>query len=350
MDKLTYASSGVSIDEGNKAVELMKQKVSSTYIDGVVGELGLFSGGFSLGAFKDMEEPVLLAATDGVGTKLLLAQQMDIHSSVGQDLVAMCVNDLICQGARPLFFLDYIATGKVKAEKIADIVGGIADACKLSGCALIGGETAEMPDMYQEEDYDLAGFAVGIADRKKMIDGSGVQSGDVLIGLSSSGFHSNGYSLVRKLFFDTLGLGKEDRIPGTSLKVGETLLTPTKLYVSLVMDLLRKHDIKGIAHITGGGLTENVPRVIPGGFHAFIDRNSWEMPEIFRYVLSLDKIEESELYRSFNMGIGMVLVVSKDQEREVLKSIAGHPDHRAFVIGEIGRSDSEAEASKVVYR
>lgn len=348
MEKLTYASSGVSIDEGNKAVELMKQKVASTYIDGVVGELGLFSGGFSLGAFKDMQEPVLLAATDGVGTKLMLAQMMDIHHSVGQDLVAMCVNDLICQGARPLFFLDYIATGKVRAEKIADIVGGIADACKISGCALIGGETAEMPDMYPEEEYDLAGFAVGIADRAKMIDGSKVKAGDAIIGLASSGFHSNGYSLVRKLFFDKLGLKKEDRIPGTDLTVGEALLCPTKLYVKLVLDLKERFDVKAVAHITGGGLTENVPRVLPKNTQATVDKGSWEMPEVFRYVVSLDMIEEAELYRSFNMGIGMVLVVPEEQVNDVLQAVQAHEGHQAFRIGRIENSDSSSP--KVVLR
>lgn len=348
MEKLTYASSGVSIDEGNKAVELMKQKVASTYIDGVVGELGLFSGGFSLGAFKEMQEPVLLAATDGVGTKLMLAQMMDIHHTVGQDLVAMCVNDLICQGARPLFFLDYIATGKVKAEKIAGIVGGIADACKLSGCALIGGETAEMPDMYPEEEYDLAGFAVGIADRAKMLDGSKVQVGDVIIGLASSGFHSNGYSLVRKLFFDKLGLKKEDLIPGTDLNVGEALLCPTKLYVKLVLDLMERFDIKAVAHITGGGLTENVPRVLPKYTQATVDKGSWDMPQVFRYVTSLELIEEAELYRSFNMGIGMVLVVPKEQAEQVLQAVKEQEGQEGFLIGTIEKSDSEMP--KVVLR
>nr|MBP8763626.1 phosphoribosylformylglycinamidine cyclo-ligase [Acetoanaerobium sp.] len=207
MEKLTYAASGVDIDEGNRAVQLMKSKVASTYTSAVVGDLGAFSGGFSLKDFKHMEEPVLLAATDGVGTKLIIAQMMDKHHSVGQDLVAMCVNDLICQGAKPLFFLDYVATGKVNAEKIANIVGGIADGCKMADCSLIGGETAEMPDMYTEDEYDLAGFAVGIADKAKILDGSRVKEGDVVIGLASSGLHSNGYSLARKLFFDHLGLG-----------------------------------------------------------------------------------------------------------------------------------------------
>lgn len=349
MEKLTYAASGVSIDEGNKAVELMRQKVASTYLDGVVGEIGLFSGGFSLSAFRGMQDPVLLAATDGVGTKLLVAQMMDVHHTVGQDLVAMCVNDLICQGAKPLFFLDYIATGKVKAEKVANIVGGIADACKMAGCALIGGETAEMPDMYTEEDYDLAGFAVGIVDRNRMIDGSRVSQGDVIIGLGSSGFHSNGYSLVRKLFFEKMGLRREDVLTDSGLKVGEALLEPTKIYVRQVLSLMEQFDLRAVAHITGGGILENIPRVLPKGMQATIDKGSWEMSPIFEYVLSLDQIEEAELYRSFNMGIGMVVIVPAEQADQVIQQIHADKEHRAYRIGRIEKSVA-GDLPKVVLR
>ena len=236
MKKITYADSGVDITEGNRAVELMKAKVKETYTNGVVGDIGLFAGGFSLGNMSGMEEPVLLASTDGVGTKIMIAQQMDVHDTVGIDLVAMCVNDLICQGAKPLFFLDYIATGNVQAEKIATIVGGIADGCKESLCALIGGETAEMPGLYSKDEYDLAGFSVGIVDKKKMIDGSTIQEGDVVIGLASTGLHSNGYSLARKLFLETLNLKLDDVYEGMSEPIGKALLRPTRLYVKTILD------------------------------------------------------------------------------------------------------------------
>ena len=263
MKKITYADSGVDITEGNRAVELMKAKVKETYTNGVVGDIGLFAGGFSLGNMSGMEEPVLLASTDGVGTKIMIAQQMDVHDTVGIDLVAMCVNDLICQGAKPLFFLDYIATGNVQAEKIATIVGGIADGCKESLCALIGGETAEMPGLYSKDEYDLAGFSVGIVDKKKMIDGSTIQEGDVVIGLASTGLHSNGYSLARKLFLETLNLKLDDVYEGMSEPIGKALLRPTRLYVKTILDLISKFNIKGISNITGGGLVENVPRILP---------------------------------------------------------------------------------------
>ena len=341
MEKLTYAASGVDIDEGNRAVQLMKSKVASTYTSAVVGDLGAFSGGFSLKDFKHMEEPVLLAATDGVGTKLIIAQMMDKHHSVGQDLVAMCVNDLICQGAKPLFFLDYVATGKVNAEKIANIVGGIADGCKMADCSLIGGETAEMPDMYTEDEYDLAGFAVGIADKAKILDGSRVKEGDVVIGLASSGLHSNGYSLARKLFFDHLGLSINDKINTSIRTIGDLLLVPTKIYVKTIMDILEKYDIKAIAHITGGGLLENVPRVLPDGLDVYINKGSWNMPEIYKEILALDKIEEKELYKSFNMGIGMVVVVNKEEAKTILDHINENSWDDAFIIGTVEKGSKK---------
>lgn len=269
---LTYKESGVDIDEGNRAVDLIKGKIKGTYDGNVVGDLGNFSGLYSLKDFVGMKEPVLLASTDGVGTKLKIAQMMDKHDTVGIDLVAMCVNDLICQGAKPLFFLDYIALGKLVPEHIEKIVGGIADGCKMSGCALIGGETAEMPGMYGEDDYDLAGFSVGIADKEKIVSGNNVKSGDVLVGISSSGVHSNGFSFIRKIFLETYNYKMEQYVEELGMTVGEALLTPTKIYVKLALDVLAKHDIKAIAHITGGGLIENITRVIPKGLGLDINK------------------------------------------------------------------------------
>ena len=255
---LTYEQSGVNIDEGNRAVSLIKGKIKETYDKNVIGDLGNFSGLYSLKDFVKMEEPVLLAATDGVGTKLKLAQMMNKHDTVGIDLVAMSVNDLICQGAKPLLFLDYIATGKLVPEHIDKIVEGVANGCKMSGCALIGGETAEMPGMYSEDEYDLAGFAVGIADKTKIVSGKDVKAGDVLVGVSSSGIHSNGFSFIRKIFLDTYNYDLNQYIEELKMTVGEALLTPTKIYVKLVLDLLEKYNIKAIAHITGGGVIENI--------------------------------------------------------------------------------------------
>ncbi|HBF4863769.1 TPA: phosphoribosylformylglycinamidine cyclo-ligase, partial [Clostridioides difficile] len=301
---LTYKESGVDIDEGNRAVDLIKGKIKGTYDGNVVGDLGNFSGLYSLKDFVGMKEPVLLASTDGVGTKLKIAQMMDKHDTVGIDLVAMCVNDLICQGAKPLFFLDYIALGKLVPEHIEKIVGGIADGCKMSGCALIGGETAEMPGMYGEDDYDLAGFSVGIADKEKIVSGNNVKSGDVLVGISSSGVHSNGFSFIRKIFLETYNYKMEQYVEELGMTVGEALLTPTKIYVKLALDVLAKHEIKAIAHITGGGLIENITRVIPKGLGLDINKKSWEKPPIFKMIEGFNAVDERELHKSFNMGIG----------------------------------------------
>ena len=318
---LTYKESGVDIDEGNRAVDLIKNKIKSTYDKNVVGDLGNFSGLYTLKDFVGMEEPVLLASTDGVGTKLKLAQMMNIHNTVGIDLVAMCVNDLICQGAKPLFFLDYIATGKLVAEQVDQIVGGIADGCKLAGCALIGGETAEMPGMYSNDEYDLAGFSVGIADRKKIISGQNVKAGDVLIGILSSGVHSNGYSFIRKIFLDKFNYKLEEYIEELQMTLGEALLTPTKIYVKLLLDIIKEHEVKAVAHITGGGVIENIPRVIPKGLGIDINRNSWEKPPIFKMIEGFNVIEEKELHKSFNMGIGLVLVVNKEDANSIVEFI-----------------------------
>lgn len=341
MKKITYADSGVDITEGNRAVELMKAKVKETYTSGVVGDIGLFAGGFSLGDVSGMEEPVLLASTDGVGTKIMIAQQMDVHDTVGIDLVAMCVNDLICQGAKPLFFLDYIATGNVQAEKIATIVGGIADGCKESLCALIGGETAEMPGLYSKDEYDLAGFSVGIVDKKKMIDGSTIQEGDVVIGLASTGLHSNGYSLARKLFLETLNLKLDDVYEGMSEPIGKALLRPTRLYVKTILDLISKFNIKGISNITGGGLVENVPRILPKDVDVVIDTESWEYPEIFEVIRRLDMVEKNEMYRSLNMGVGMVLIVSKEESSQIIDWIHNNTQDCAYAIGSVVKGEQK---------
>jgi phosphoribosylformylglycinamidine cyclo-ligase len=331
---LTYRASGVDIDEGNRAVNLIKDKIKGTYDKNVIGDLGNFSGLYSLKDFINMDEPVLLSSTDGVGTKLKLAQMMDIHNTVGIDLVAMCVNDLICQGAKPLFFLDYIATGKLIPEKIDGIVSGIVEGCKMAECALIGGETAEMPGMYSEDDYDLAGFSVGIADKSKIISGQDVNSGDTLIGISSSGIHSNGYSFIRKIFLEEYKYELTDYIEELEMTLGEALLIPTKIYVKLVMDLIKKYELKAIAHITGGGVIENIPRVIPNGLGIDIEKNSWEKPAIFKMIEKFNVIDEVELHKSFNMGIGLAMVVDSDKAEEIV-SYLNESEKQAYIIGKV---------------
>lgn len=331
---LTYRDSGVDIDEGNRAVELIKNKIKGTYDNNVIGDLGNFSGLYSLKDFMNMEEPVLLSSTDGVGTKLKLAQMLNIHNTVGIDLVAMCVNDLICQGAKPLFFLDYIATGKLVPEKIDDIVSGIVEGCRQAGCALIGGETAEMPGMYSKEDYDLAGFSVGIADKNKIISGQNVKAGDTLIGIASSGIHSNGYSFIRKIFLEEYKYELNQYIEELEMTLGEALLVPTTIYVKLIMNLIQKYDLKAIAHITGGGIIENIPRVIPKGLGIDINKNSWEKPAIFKIIEKFNSIDEIELHKSFNMGIGLVIVVDSDKSEEITKFI-NEGEEKAFIIGEV---------------
>ncbi|EGT3748479.1 TPA: phosphoribosylformylglycinamidine cyclo-ligase [Clostridioides difficile] len=355
---LTYKESGVDIDEGNRAVDLIKGKIKGTYDGNVVGDLGNFSGLYSLKDFVGMKEPVLLASTDGVGTKLKIAQMMDKHDTVGIDLVAMCVNDLICQGAKPLFFLDYIALGKLVPEHIEKIVSGIADGCKMSGCALIGGETAEMPGMYGEDDYDLAGFSVGIADKEKIVSGNNVKSGDVLVGISSSGVHSNGFSFIRKIFLETYNYKMEQYVEELGMTVGEALLTPTKIYVKLALDVLAKHDIKAIAHITGGGLIENITRVIPKGLGLDINKKSWEKPPIFKMIEGFNAVDERELHKSFNMGIGLVLIVDKENADDVVNFINNREndnadyvdkkysellEDKAYIIGEVVDSHEGVE-------
>lgn len=336
-DGLTYKDSGVDIHEGEKAVKLMKEHAERTFNENVLTGLGGFGGLFRLDV-SGMKEPVLVSGTDGVGTKLKIAFMMDKHDTVGQDCVAMCVNDILCQGARPLFFLDYIATGRLRAEKAADIVKGIADGCRMAGCALIGGETAEMPDFYSDEEYDIAGFAVGIADKSKIIDGSQIEKGDVLIGIPSSGIHSNGYSLVRKLFFEKMGLSVDDRLVELNTTLGEALLAPTRIYAELCNKILPIYDLKGIVHITGGGFYENIPRIIPEGLCAEIKIGSWDILPLFKIIQKYGNIETDEMFSTFNMGIGMIMIVKEADSENLMKDLK-ESGEKAFIIGKIAKGE-----------
>lgn len=318
---MDYKNAGVDIEAGYKSVELMKEHVKGTMRPEVLGGIGGFSGAFSMSAFKDMEKPTLVSGTDGVGTKLKLAFLMDKHNTVGIDCVAMCVNDIACAGGEPLFFLDYIACGKNFPEKIAEIVGGVADGCKQAGAALIGGETAEMPGFYPEDEYDLAGFAVGVVDEKNLITGKDLKAGDVLIGMASSGVHSNGFSLVRKVFEMT----KEsldtyyDELGGT---LGETLIAPTKIYVKALKSVKDSGvTIKACSHVTGGGFYENIPRMLPDGVKAVIKKDSYEVPAIFKLLAEKGGIEEEMMYNTYNMGIGMVLAVDPSNVDTAMKAV-----------------------------
>ncbi|MDR5658594.1 phosphoribosylformylglycinamidine cyclo-ligase [Serpentinicella sp. ANB-PHB4] len=332
-ENITYKSAGVDVEEGQKAVQLMKHHVKSTFNKNVLDDIGGFGGLFSLD-LEGIKEPVLVSGTDGVGTKLKLAFMMDKHDTIGQDCVAMCVNDILCQGAKPLFFLDYVATGQLKAEKVADIVKGVALGCRKSGCALIGGETAEMPSFYADGEYDMAGFTVGIVDKSKVITGQNIKPGNKIIGLSSSGIHSNGYSLVRKLFFDVANMGLEDWVDELGKTLGEALIEPTKIYVKPVLEALKSINIDGIVHITGGGFFENIPRVLPDNVDAKIDLGTWDMPPIFNLIQNKGNVELEEMYKTFNMGIGMMLIVDADDvdgTLEILKS----EGEQGYIIGEI---------------
>ncbi len=331
-DKLTYKDSGVDIDAGNKFVEDIKKSVQSTYIKGVMGDLGGFGGMFELG--KGYRNPVLVSGTDGVGTKLKIAFMTDKHDTIGIDAVAMCVNDIAVLGAKPLFFLDYLGTGKLDPKVSPEIVKGIAEGCKQAGCALIGGETAEMPGFYQQGEYDIAGFAVGIVEKDEIIDGSKIVSGDVAIGISSSGIHSNGYSLVRKLFFDKLSWTLDKKIDELGKTLGEELITPTKIYVKTVLNLKEKVELKGIVHITGGGFIENVPRILPDNLDMEIDKKSYEVPAIFKLMKEKGNIDETEMYKTFNMGIGMIVIVSKDQAKQAMQ-ILEDMNEQAYILGAI---------------
>jgi phosphoribosylformylglycinamidine cyclo-ligase len=342
----TYREAGVDIDAGDEFVDRIKPLVRSTFRPEVLTDLGGFGGLFRLHA-KQYEDPVLVSGTDGVGTKLKIAFLMDKHDTVGIDLVAMCVNDIAVNGAEPLFFLDYFATGKLSVDKAQQVVTGIAEGCRQAGCALIGGETAEMPSMYPEGEYDLAGFAVGVVDKPKIIDGKTIKPGDVILGLASSGLHSNGYSLARRVFFDNAKLSPSATLPEIDRPLGEVLLTPTRIYAKQILALAKEFRIKGIAHITGGGITENLPRVLPAGVRAKIDRKAWTVPPIFPALSKLGQVDREEMYRVFNMGIGLVLVVPAQSANAVLKKAEALGD-RGWQIGEIvASSASEAEVQYV---
>lgn len=339
---LNYTRAGVDIDAANRAVFLMKEVIRRTYRPEVLTDIGGFGGLCTLPA--GYREPVLVAGTDGVGTKLRVAFMCGKHDSVGIDAVAMCVNDILVSGAEPLFFLDYLAVGRLNPERVATIVGGVARGCELAGCALIGGETAEMPGFYEPEEYDIAGFAVGVVERDQIVDGRKIIPGDILIGLPSSGLHSNGFSLARKVFFEVMGATVDTFEPSLGRTVGEELLVPTRIYVRTVLALLARFEIRGMAHITGGGLTENVPRVLPPGLGAVLDPSRWPVPPVFRLIQEHGRVAEAEMFRTFNMGIGYVLIVPPEEERNLLAALEASGE-KAYVIGRI-----EDDIDGVVYR
>lgn len=335
-----YKQAGVDIAAGNEAVERMKKHVGRTMRKEVLTGLGGFGGLFALNK-EGYEEPVLVSGTDGVGTKLKLAFEMDKHDTIGIDAVAMCVNDIVVSGAEPLFFLDYLACGKLVPEKIEAIVAGVAEGCVQAGCALVGGETAEMPGMYQDGEYDIGGFAVGIVDKPKIVDGSTIRPGDAVLGLASTGVHSNGFSLVRKLLLEQKGYKLEERIEGLNGTLGEVLLEPTRIYVKSVLALLKQVEVKGMAHITGGGFLENIPRVLPEGVNVEVDYGSWPIPPIFGLMQRDGNITNNDMFRTFNMGIGMVVIVPQEQAEEAIR-LAKDLGESAYLLGRV------TEGEKVV--
>ncbi len=334
----SYKAAGVDVTAGYKSVELMKKHIAKTNIDGVISGIGGFGGCF-MPNLSGMEEPVLVSGTDGVGTKLKLAFLLDKHDTIGIDCVAMCVNDVVCGGAKPLFFLDYMALGKNVPEKVAEIVSGVAEGCVQAGCALVGGETAEMPGFYPVDEYDLAGFSVGIVDKKKIIDGEGLEAGDVLIGLPSSGVHSNGFSLVRKVFNINEETVKKT-YPELDKPLGETLLTPTKIYVKPLLALIEKCNVKAVSHITGGGFYENIPRMLKDGMSAKINKSAVPVLPIFNVIQKEGNISEHDMFNTFNMGVGMVIAIDKNQVDTAL-SVLAQAGEKAFVLGEVVKGDKE---------
>lgn len=334
-----YAEAGVDIDKGNEFVRRIKNIVAETHGRGVLNDIGGFSGLFAIGnaGFKD---PVLIASTDGVGTKLTVAKLCGRHDTIGIDLVAMCVNDVVVSGAKPLFFLDYFAISSLDIDLATEVVKGIAEGCKISGCALIGGETAEMPGLYQPGDYDIAGFVVGIAERDAIIDGSDIRVGNKIIGLASSGLHSNGYSLARKICLEEMNLSVEDHIKEFGCNLGEELLRPTRIYVESVLKTLRQYKINGLVHNTGGGFLDNVPRVLPAGCKAIIDPAAWPVPPIFDFLEKNGKVSREEMFRTFNMGIGMMALVDDKIVEDVLQQFKAFGE-APYIIGEIEATDEE---------
>ena len=345
MEKLTYKDSGVDIDAGNESVKLIKDSVRATYRPEVLGDLGGFGGLFAL---KKYDEPILVSGTDGVGTKLKIAFMLDKHDTIGQDAVAMCVNDILVQGAEPLFFLDYLAVGKLEPIKVAKIVKGVASACKESGCALIGGETAEMAGFYQYGEYDIAGFAVGVVEKSKLITSARVREGDILIGLPSSGLHSNGFSLVRKIVFEHQNMTGSEYIDELGETIGEELLNPTRLYPKTCLPLIEKFNLHGMVHITGGGFYDNIPRALPDNFGVEIDANAWQVPTIFKLIQRWGNVEWREMFRTFNCGIGMVLIVGTDEVDDICKYLNEH-DEKFYKIGRVVKSNHEVKIKGGVF-
>lgn len=342
-----YTEAGVNIEAGNSLVERIKSLVTQTHVHGVLSDIGGFGGLFrpDLG---EMEDPVLVASTDGVGTKLKLATAFDKHDTIGIDLVAMSVNDILVQGARPLFFLDYFASGKLDVDRAEQVVRGVAEGCKIAGCALLGGETAEMPDMYAPGDYDLAGFCVGLVDNAKIVDGSSIRVGDVLIGLASSGLHSNGYSLVRKIL-DKSGLGPDDTIPGSMGTVREVLLQPTHIYTDVIRNLMRDLPIKGMVHVTGGGFYDNIPRALPNSVVAEVRFASWSVPPVFHWLREAGNLSWQEMLQIFNCGIGYILITPSQVAEEIMSRLSAMHEG-AWIIGTIERrQDKDQEQVKIIF-
>ena len=335
---ITYSDAGVDIDAATRATDRIKELAKQTFNERTLSEIGSFGGMFD-GSFPQLKQPVLVASADGVGTKLKIAFLTGVHNTVGRDLVNHCVNDILVQGARPLFFLDYVATGKLKPEEVASIVEGVARGCRENGCVLLGGETAEMPDFYAEGEYDIAGFIVGVVDREKTIDGRQISSGDVLLALPSIGLHTNGYSLARKLFFEVAGYDVETHLDELGTTVGDALMQPHPSYLEPLAGLLDSGLIKGLAHITGGGLTDNIPRILPEGTTAEIDKSSWPVLPIFEVMQRLGNVSEAEMYRTFNMGIGMVIVTSPGDVQKVKSDLQRRSE--VFEIGRIIKGSRE---------
>ena len=330
---LSYRDAGVDIEAGNLAVEKMKAAVRATYRPEVMGDLGGFGGLFSLNS-GHYRQPVLVSGTDGVGTKLKIAFMMNKHDSIGRDVVAMCVNDVLAQGAEPLFFLDYLAVGHLDPDQVAEVVRGVADGCRESGCALIGGETAEMAGFYQRGEYDLAGFCVGIVEKAKLLPSADMKAGDVLLGLPSSGLHSNGYSLVRKICFEHMKYKVEDHIEDLGRSLGEELLVPTRLYPKIILPLLDRFNIKGLVHMTGGGFQENIPRALPEGLYARVDPAAWEIPTIFKLLQKWGNVPSAEMFRTFNMGIGLVMIIPEN-EADLVAGALRDSGQKVLAIGQL---------------
>jgi phosphoribosylformylglycinamidine cyclo-ligase len=344
--KFSYKDAEVDIEKGDAFVQAIKPMVESTFRPEVLTKIGGFACCFSLN-LERYKKPIFVSSTDGVGTKLKIAFMMDRHDTIGMDLVAMCVNDIVVSGAKPLFLLDYLSTSKLDTEKAMKVVSGIVKGCIEAECSLIGGETAEMPGIYKEGEYDLAGFAVGIVDDTQLIDGSSVTVGDKLIGIASSGLHSNGYSLARKLLLDQLKMDLEERVEEIGEVLGEELIRPTRIYVKTVINLTRDFHIGGIAHITGGGITGNLPRVIPKGCKAIVQKKAWEIPPIFSFMKEKGQISEEEMFRTFNNGIGMILIVRSKEVEDILDRLHTLGE-KAFIIGEVEKTEKEQETIEFV--